>query len=81
MDVRRIQPGIDLCNGLLEPAGRIEHPGVGDNRQKPFVQTGLRFSLIPGLLQIDATRGAQPNGIGQTTWTSFGLRYTPDRLF
>ncbi len=53
----------------------------GDDRQKPFVQSGLRFSLIPGLLQIDATRGTQPNGVGQTGWTSFGLRYTPDKLF
>lgn len=53
----------------------------GDDRQKPFVQTGLRFSVIPGLFQIDATRGAQPHGNGRTTWTSFGLRYTPDKLF
>lgn len=53
----------------------------GDDRQKPLVQTGLRFSVIPGLLQIDATRGAQPHGHAHTRWTSFGLRYTPDRLF
>ena len=65
----------------MHPRLMLIAEAFGDNRQKPFVQTGLRFSLIPGLLQIDATRGAQPNGIGQTTWTSFGLRYTPDRLF
>ncbi len=53
----------------------------GDDRQKPFVQTGLRFSVIPGLLQIDATWGTQPHAGAGARWTSFGLRYTPDRLF
>lgn len=53
----------------------------GDDRQKPFVHSGLRVTIIPGLLQIDATRGSQPHGHGRTSWTSFGLRYTPDRLF
>lgn len=53
----------------------------GDDRQQPFVQLGLRFSVIPGLLQIDVTRGAQPGGVGFTGWTSLGLRYTPDRLY
>lgn len=53
----------------------------GDDRQKTFVQTGLRFSIIPGLLQIDATRGGQPGGPSRNGWISFGLRYTPDKLF
>ena len=53
----------------------------GDDRQRPFVQTGLRLSLVPGLLQIDATRGQQTGGPVRNSWISFGLRYTPDKLF
>jgi hypothetical protein len=53
----------------------------GDDRQKPFVQSGLRFSVIPGLFQVDASRGTQPGSQGRNTWTSIGIRYTPDKLF
>lgn len=53
----------------------------GDDRQKPFVQTGVRWSVLPGLFQVDATRGTQPGSQGRNTWTSVGLRYTPDKLF
>ena len=53
----------------------------GDDRQKPFVQTGLRWSVVPGVLQIDTTRGTQHGGTGHKGWTSLGLRYTPDKLF
>jgi len=65
----------------VHPRWMLIAEAFGDDRQKPFVQTGLRLTLIPGLLQIDATRGTQPHGVGQTGWTSFGLRYTPDKLF
>ena len=37
MRLRRRQPGIDLRERLIKAAGRIEHLGVGDDRQK-FVQ-------------------------------------------
>lgn len=53
----------------------------GDDRQKPLVQAGLRFSVVPGLFQIDATHGSQPGGQGRKTWTSLGIRYTPEKLF
>jgi hypothetical protein len=53
----------------------------GDDRQRPFVQTGVRLTLVPGLFQIDATWGTQPGSRGLNTWTSIGLRYTPDKLF
>ena len=53
----------------------------GDDRQKPYVQAGVRFSVVPGLFQIDATRGTQPGSQGRNTWTSLGIRYTPDKLF
>lgn len=53
----------------------------GDDRQKPLVQTGMRISVVPGLLQIDVTRGTQPGLRGSNPWTSMGIRYTPDKLF
>ena len=53
----------------------------GDDRQKPLVQAGIRFSVVPGLFQIDATRGTQPSTPLSKPWTSLGIRYTPDKLF
>lgn len=53
----------------------------GDDRSKPWWQTGVRWSLIPNLLQIDATVGQQAGGARDSRWLSFGLRWTPDRLF
>jgi hypothetical protein len=55
--------------------------GFGDDRQKPFWQTGVRFSVVPGLFQIDATVGTQPTGGPGNRWLSLGLRWTPDKLF
>ena len=54
---------------------------MGDDRQKPFVQMGLRLSIVPGVLQLDATVGSQPGQPVPGRWHSFGLRYTPDKLF
>lgn len=52
----------------------------GNDRQKPFWQTGLRYQLVPELLQIDATWGA-PQGLRSShNWLSFGLRWTPDKF-
>lgn len=53
----------------------------GDSRNRPFVQTGLRYAILPNLLQIDATLGQQLNPLPGGRWLSFGLRFTPDRLF
>lgn len=53
----------------------------GDNRQNPLTQTGLRFSIVPGLFQVDMTRGVQPGNSSVNSWISFGIRYTPDKLF
>jgi hypothetical protein len=49
----------------------------GDDRNKPWWQTGLRWSLVPNLLQIDATIGEQAGGARAGQWLSFGLRWTP----
>lgn len=51
------------------------------NTASSFWQTGARHSVIPGLFQIDATIGSQNGGNRDTRWISFGLRFTPDRLF
>lgn len=53
----------------------------GDDRQRPYWQTGLRYAIIPGLLQVDTTVGRQFSGTDNGQWLSFGLRLTPDRLF
>lgn len=52
----------------------------GDNRTNPFVQMGLRYSVIPDIFQIDTTIGRQVN-TDSSEWLSFGIRYTPDRFF
>lgn len=53
----------------------------GDDKNPPWWQAGLRWSLIPNLLQIDATHGQQAGGRSENRWLSFGLRWTPERLF
>ncbi len=53
----------------------------GDDKNPPWWQAGLRWSLIPNLLQVDATTGQQAGGVSASGWLSFGLRWTPERLF
>lgn len=53
----------------------------GDNRGMSYGQIGIRYSVIPDLFQVDATVGQQLSGEGNSHWISFGIRYTPDRLF
>lgn len=56
----------------------------GNDRQKPFWQTGLRYQLLPGVFQIDATWGAPvdaPQGQRSSqSWLSLGLRWTPEKF-
>lgn len=49
----------------------------GDHRHQPFGQAGLRWSVLPGLLQIDGTVGGQGPGGPFGRWWSIGLRFTP----
>jgi hypothetical protein len=42
---------------------------------------GFRYSVIPNLFQVDSTYGQQINGDSELKWISFGVRYTPDKLF
>ncbi|MDO8280667.1 MAG: hypothetical protein Q8K31_01990 [Burkholderiaceae bacterium] len=53
----------------------------GDNKTRPYWQAGARYSVIPDLFQIDATMGQQFTGPRSGRWISFGLRFTPDRIF
>ena len=53
----------------------------GDNRSNPYLQVGFRYSVIPNLFQIDSTYGQQINGNSELKWISFGLRYTPEKIF
>lgn len=64
------------------------HPNVlgivetyGDNHGMSYGQVGVRYSVIPDLFQVDATFGQQLSGAGDSRWVSFGIRYTPERLF
>ncbi len=49
----------------------------GDNRSSPFIQTGIRYSVVPDIFQIDTTIGKQIN-TDNVHWISFGIRYTPN---
>lgn len=56
----------------------------GDNRGVSYGQIGVRYSVVPDLFQVDATVGQMLSGEGKNGnnhWLSFGIRYTPGRLF
>ena len=53
----------------------------GDSRANTYWQAGGRFSLIPQLLQVDTTLGQSATSENGSQWISFGLRFTPARLF
>lgn len=53
----------------------------GDDRNRPWWQTGVRWFWVPNLLQLDATVGQQAGGDTASRWLSLGLRWTPARLF
>lgn len=53
----------------------------GNSVDNPYWQAGVRYSLIPGLLQLDGTVGRQFNYATDQRWLSFGVRYTPASLF
>ncbi len=52
----------------------------GDQHTSAYVQTGLRYSVVPDIFQIDTTVGRQFSK-DDSSWLSFGIRYTPDKLF
>ncbi len=52
----------------------------GDSRNNPYIQMGMRYSVIPNLFQIDSTIGVKYQGHYDDSWLSVGVRYTPDAL-
>lgn len=53
----------------------------GNSVDTPWWQAGFRYSVIPGLLQIDTTGGRQFGNATDARWLSFGVRFTPASLF
>ncbi len=53
----------------------------GNSADSSYWQAGTRYSLIPGLLQLDATAGQQAGGAMSHRWLSLGVRFTPAKLF
>jgi hypothetical protein len=64
-----------------QPRLAVIAESFGDDKGRPYWQAGLRYSIIPDLFQVDATTGQQQGGDSASRWLSFGLRWTPDRLF
>jgi len=53
----------------------------GDAPDPAFMQTGIRITLVPGRLQIDAAYGRRiPNG-ADDDWATVGLRFLSPQLF
>ena len=53
----------------------------GNSIDRPYWQAGTRYSVIPGLFQVDATMGRQYGTASDHRWLSFGIRYTPAKIF
>ena len=65
-----------LTNNLLGIAELF-----GDDKQKPFIQMGFRYAVMPNLLQFDSTLGQWVSGKSEDVWLSIGVRITPEGLF
>ncbi len=52
----------------------------GSSNGSTYWQAGLRYSVIPGLLQVDTTIGRPFDKQANSQWLSFGLRLTPADL-
>lgn len=71
--------GAELQTGA--PRLALIAESFGDDKARPYWQTGVRFAVVPNLFQIDATLGQQMGGDNASRWLSLGLRWTPERLF
>lgn len=52
----------------------------GQDQGNAFFQTGLRYWLMPGHIQVDTTYGSRFGQIHQERWFSIGLRLITPRL-
>jgi hypothetical protein len=53
----------------------------GDERTRQYYQAGIRFWVVPGRFQIDATRGAQSGDFGGSRWWTIGVRLISPPFF
>ncbi len=65
----------------LDPRYTLIAESFGNSVDTPYWQAGVRFNVIPGLFQLDTTAGRRFGGDRDAQWLSFGLRFTPERLF
>ncbi|MFM8463750.1 MAG: hypothetical protein ACKOA0_06565 [Burkholderiaceae bacterium] len=65
----------------LNPHLTLIAENFGNSVDRPYWQAGTRYSVIPGLFQIDATVGRQYGAAGDHRWLSFGVRFTPEKIF
>lgn len=73
--------GFEVAPSSPRLAWIAEAYGDGANPGRPWWQAGLRYSLVPNLLQIDTSYGTQYTQGSAGRWISLGLRWTPARLF
>ncbi len=52
----------------------------GDSTGAAYWQSGVRYGIVPQLLQLDTTLGKQMGGNIETQWISFGVRFTPAQI-
>lgn len=65
----------------LTPRAWLIAESYGQDEGKPFVQAGLRYWIVPGHLQVDATYGTRLGRGGEENWLSLGLRLISPPLF
>lgn len=53
----------------------------GETGTRSKVQVGLRFWLVPQVLQVDTTLGQDIQGVSNTRWLSMGLRFLTPALY
>lgn len=53
----------------------------GNDQDQSFWQGGARYAIVPNLLQVDMTVGGSWRRHAGGDWISFGLRFTPAKLF
>lgn len=75
----RLTWGLGTELKLLESLNYVLE-SYGNHKEKPAIQTGLRYSVIPDVMQIDMTIGRQ-FGDAASNWLTIGIRYTPDRFY
>lgn len=58
----------------LTPRFALIAETYGDERTRNYYQAGVRIWVVPGRVQIDATRGGQSGDFGESRWWTIGLR-------